>query len=98
MVPPTQQDFPGSAVLLVCWQALCAEASLAALRRVYPQIYTSDVKLLIDVSAVRVTQADFTAAMKGKLAMKDLSDEIVQCIFCFNLQAAFKGSLIMFYY
>jgi SpoVK/Ycf46/Vps4 family AAA+-type ATPase len=48
-------------------QALCAEASLAALRRVYPQIYTSDVKLLIDVSAVRVTRADFAAAMKGKL-------------------------------
>lgn len=96
MVPPTQQDFPGSAVLLARWQALCAEASLAALRRVYPQIYTSDVKLLIDVSAVRVTRADFTAAMKGKL--KALSDERVQCIFWFNLQAAFKGSLIMFYY
>lgn len=47
-------------------QALCAEASLAALRRVYPQIYTSDVKLLIDPSAVRVTRADFTAAMKGE--------------------------------
>lgn len=47
-------------------QALCAEASLAALRRVYPQIYASDVKLLIDPSAVHVTQQDFISAMKGK--------------------------------
>lgn len=47
-------------------QALCAEASLAALRRVYPQIYASDVKLLIDPSAVRVTRQDFVTAMKGE--------------------------------
>jgi len=55
---------------LVLWcavpQALCAEASLAALRRVYPQIYASDVKLLIDPSAVHVTQQDFISAMKGE--------------------------------
>lgn len=48
-------------------QALCAEASLAALRRVYPQIYASDVKLLIDPSAVRVTKQDFMLAMRGEL-------------------------------
>jgi SpoVK/Ycf46/Vps4 family AAA+-type ATPase len=47
-------------------QALCAEASLAALRRVYPQIYASDVKLLIDPSAVTVTRQDFLTAMKGE--------------------------------
>lgn len=52
--------------VVVCMQALCAEASLAALRRVYPQIYASDVKLLIDMSAVRVTRQDFIAAMKGE--------------------------------
>lgn len=55
---------------MVCFaavlQALCAEASLAALRRVYPQIYASDVKLLIDPSAVRVTRQDFVTAMKGE--------------------------------
>jgi hypothetical protein len=50
----------------VVLQALCAEASLAALRRVYPQIYASDVKLLIDPSAVRVTRQDFVTAMKGE--------------------------------
>lgn len=46
-------------------QALCAEASLAALRRVYPQIYESDVKLLINPAAVVVTRPDFMTAMQG---------------------------------
>lgn len=52
--------------MAVLLQALCAEASLAALRRVYPQIYASDVKLLIDTSAVRVTRQDFITAMQGE--------------------------------
>ena len=43
-------------------QALCTEASLAALRRTYPQIYESDDKLLIDPAAVAVTPRDFFAA------------------------------------
>lgn len=46
-------------------QALCAEASLAALRRTYPQIYNSEVKLLIDPSSVSVTRTDFATAMRG---------------------------------
>eukprot|EP00879_Flechtneria_rotunda_P032686 GHRR01035944.1.p1 GENE.GHRR01035944.1~~GHRR01035944.1.p1 ORF type:complete len:299 (+),score=94.12 GHRR01035944.1:877-1773(+) len=46
-------------------KALCAEASLAALRRVYPQIYDSNVKLLINPAAVVVTRQDFLAAMQG---------------------------------
>ena len=50
-------------------QALCAEASLAALRRVYPQIYDSDVKLLIDPAAVVVTRQDFLGAMQGVLLL-----------------------------
>eukprot|EP00775_Hariotina_reticulata_P011166 gene11166-11316_t len=48
-------------------KALCAEASLAALRRVYPQIYDSDVKLLIDPAAVVVTRQDFIGAMQDQL-------------------------------
>lgn len=35
-------------------QALCTEASLASLRRHYPQIYDADEKLLIDPGRVRV--------------------------------------------
>jgi hypothetical protein len=43
-------------------QALCTEASLAALRRTYPQIYASDEKLLIDPARVAVAPRDFLAA------------------------------------
>jgi hypothetical protein len=46
-------------------QALCAEASLAALRRVYPQVYDSDCKLLINPAAVVVGREDFMTAMQG---------------------------------
>ncbi|WIA11343.1 hypothetical protein OEZ85_011465 [Tetradesmus obliquus] len=46
-------------------KALCAEASLAALRRVYPQVYDSDIKLLIDPAAVVVAREDFMTAMQG---------------------------------
>ena len=35
-------------------QALCTEASLQALRRHYPQIYSSDDRLLLDPAAVAV--------------------------------------------
>jgi SpoVK/Ycf46/Vps4 family AAA+-type ATPase len=47
-------------------QALCAEASLAALRRVYPQVYDSDSKLLINPAAVVVAREDFMTAMQGE--------------------------------
>ncbi len=33
------------------------------MRRSYPQIYDSDVKLLVDPSTVQVTEVDFTAAL-----------------------------------
>ncbi|KAF6261685.1 hypothetical protein COO60DRAFT_1699727 [Scenedesmus sp. NREL 46B-D3] len=46
-------------------KALCAEASLAALRRVYPQVYDSDCKLLINPAAVIVNREDFMTAMQG---------------------------------
>ncbi len=46
-------------------QALCTEASLVALRRSYPQIYSSDDKLLVDPRTVSVTQPDFEAAFRS---------------------------------
>lgn len=45
-------------------KALCAEATLCALRRVYPQVYTSQDKLLINLDNVVVTRGDFAKAMK----------------------------------
>lgn len=52
--------------VFVSLQALCAEASLAALRRVYPQVYDSDTKLLINPDAVVVIRQDFMTAMQGE--------------------------------
>lgn len=45
-------------------KALCAEATLCALRRVYPQVYASQDKLLINLDNVVVTRGDFATAMK----------------------------------
>lgn len=44
-------------------KALCAEATLCALRRVYPEIYLSDVPLRVHPERVTVTQADWHAAI-----------------------------------
>lgn len=48
-------------------RALCTEATLCALRRRYPQIYSTSQKLLLDVSSISVTSGDFAAAM-GKMS------------------------------
>eukprot|EP00049_Salpingoeca_infusionum_P006604 m.109108 g.109108 ORF g.109108 m.109108 type:complete len:1314 (+) comp13363_c0_seq2:173-4114(+) len=44
-------------------KALCTEAGLLALRRTYPQIYDSDVKLKLNMRAINVTAVDFKDAM-----------------------------------
>lgn len=46
-------------------KALCTEASLLALRRRYPQIYTSAEKLQIDVSSINIAARDFYNAMRS---------------------------------
>uniref|UniRef100_A0A3P8UP21 ATPase family AAA domain-containing protein 2 n=3 Tax=Cynoglossus semilaevis TaxID=244447 RepID=A0A3P8UP21_CYNSE len=45
-------------------KALCTEAALAALRRRYPQIYGSSVKLRLDVSTIVLGPGDFSKAMR----------------------------------
>lgn len=40
-------------------RALCTEAALNAVQRSYPQIYSSDQKLLIDPESIRITAKDF---------------------------------------
>lgn len=45
-------------------KAVCAEAALCALRRRYPQIYTSSQKLLLDVASISVEGRDFLSAMR----------------------------------
>ncbi|XP_060062589.1 ATPase family AAA domain-containing protein 2-like [Ylistrum balloti] len=45
-------------------KALCTESALIALRRRYPQIYTTSEKLQLDVSSISVSAKDFFYAMK----------------------------------
>lgn len=45
-------------------KALCAEAALCSLRRVYPQVYASENKLLINLDKVVVARGDFVKASK----------------------------------
>lgn len=44
-------------------RALCTEAALNAVQRIYPQIYASSAKLLIDLSKIDVAPRDFMLAM-----------------------------------
>ncbi|MCO5614648.1 hypothetical protein L7F22_068932 [Adiantum nelumboides] len=44
-------------------KALCTEAAIGAFRKRYPQVYTSNDPLLIDVSSVQVKRLDFLEAM-----------------------------------
>ncbi|XP_061785401.1 ATPase family AAA domain-containing protein 2B isoform X1 [Nerophis lumbriciformis] len=46
-------------------KALCTEAALVALRRRYPQIYGSSVKLQLDVASIVLGPGDFSRAMKS---------------------------------
>ncbi|XP_008106434.2 ATPase family AAA domain-containing protein 2 isoform X1 [Anolis carolinensis] len=45
-------------------KSICAEAALCALRRRYPQIYTSSTKLQLDISSINITAKDFVMAMQ----------------------------------
>ncbi|KAE9124782.1 ATPase family AAA domain-containing protein [Phytophthora fragariae] len=45
-------------------KALCAEAALCSLRRVYPQVYASQDKLLINLDKVVIARSDFAKAAK----------------------------------
>ncbi|XP_074510873.1 ATPase family AAA domain-containing protein 2 isoform X3 [Sebastes fasciatus] len=44
-------------------KAVCSEAALCALRRRYPQIYSSSQKLVLDVNSIAITNKDFMSAM-----------------------------------
>ncbi|CAB3230706.1 unnamed protein product [Arctia plantaginis] len=49
-------------------KALCSEAVLKALRRVYPQVYESEHALVIDTKNVEVTRKDLLEAMHSLVA------------------------------
>jgi len=45
-------------------KALCSEATLVALRRTYPQIYSCNDRLALDSSKIVVSKGDFAAALQ----------------------------------
>ncbi|XP_023574583.1 ATPase family AAA domain-containing protein 2 [Octodon degus] len=45
-------------------KSICAEAALCALRRRYPQIYTTSEKLQLDLSSINISAKDFEIAMQ----------------------------------
>lgn len=63
-------------------KAVCSEAALCALRRRYPQIYSSSQKLVLDVDSIAITSKDFMSAM---LKMVPASQRCSQstCLFFF---------------
>ncbi|KAJ4930997.1 hypothetical protein JOQ06_025298 [Pogonophryne albipinna] len=46
-------------------KAVCSESALCALRRRYPQIYSSSQKLVLDVDSIAITSKDFMSAMSN---------------------------------
>ncbi|KAG8515523.1 ATPase family AAA domain-containing protein 2 [Galemys pyrenaicus] len=45
-------------------KSICSEAALCALRRRYPQIYTTSEKLQLDLSSISISAKDFEVAMQ----------------------------------
>ncbi|KAM5156580.1 ATPase family AAA domain-containing protein 2 [Mantella aurantiaca] len=45
-------------------KSLCSEAALCAVRKRYPQIYTTTDKLQLDVASIKITARDFMFAMQ----------------------------------
>lgn len=45
-------------------KSICSEAVLCALRRRYPQIYTTSEKLQLDLSSINISAKDFEIAMQ----------------------------------
>lgn len=58
-------------------KALCTEAALRALRRCYPQIYTTTDKLVLDISKISIAAADFHHALKRIVPTAQRSDASV---------------------
>lgn len=54
-------------------RALCTEAALNAVQRRYPQIYSSNEKLLIDAKTIEVTPKDFMISVKKMIPSSERS-------------------------
>jgi len=55
-------------------RSLCTEAALFALRRRYPQIYSSTERLKLDTSKIKISSVDFQNALKAIVPTAQRSD------------------------
>lgn len=54
-------------------RALCTEAALNSIQRTYPQIYSSDVKLVVDPSKINIHATDFMISIKKMIPSSERS-------------------------
>ncbi|KAH8815666.1 hypothetical protein F5884DRAFT_696194 [Xylogone sp. PMI_703] len=54
-------------------RALCTEAALNAIQRTYPQIYSSNEKLVIDPEKIKITAKDFMLSVKKMIPSSERS-------------------------
>jgi SpoVK/Ycf46/Vps4 family AAA+-type ATPase len=54
-------------------RALCTEAALNAIQRTYPQIYSSNDKLKVDESKIKITAKDFMLSVKKMIPSSERS-------------------------
>jgi SpoVK/Ycf46/Vps4 family AAA+-type ATPase len=54
-------------------RALCTEAALNAIQRTYPQIYSSNEKLIVDPDKIKITAKDFMISIKKMVPSSERS-------------------------
>lgn len=54
-------------------RALCTEAALNAMQRTYPQIYSSNDKLMVDPDKIKITAKDFMLSVKKMIPSSERS-------------------------
>lgn len=54
-------------------RALCTEAALNAIQRTYPQIYSSNDKLIVDPDKIKITAKDFMLSVKKMIPSSERS-------------------------
>ena len=76
-------------------KALCTEAALHALRRRYPQIYTSSDKLQLDTSAITISARDFHQGMINIIPAAQRSVTSPACALTWAIQPLLQEVLTM---
>jgi len=74
-------------------RALCTEAALNAVQGTYPQIYSSDQKLLIDLSAIKVLAKDFMISVNKMIPSSERSTAATATPLAKSVQPLLRGAL-----